>query len=709
MPRVAAILSASLIAVSAGLIAPALGPTAPSAGATTPTTVTDTFGFDNDTLQNFTVPADVTSLTLTVLGGQGGWGGADSSGSPPAGGYQGDVSGTVSVTPGQYLTIGVGAGADEPYHTGCTAGQDETSPADPADSAAGINPLSQYDGGMGGAPGFNGCSGYGGAGGAASVVEVGSSASSPTSVGTIVAGGGGGDGGSGQYSLVRGQIGLASYVPQSTPTPITYGIPAGCTTSCTSHNTIESPSPLPTFATQGQPGTAVFTMCGGDTNGNSADQFFNTGAPNNEAGCDGGGGAGGGGGAAGGAAGNDEFGSGSSDEWYGQGGSPGENDTGGFPGLTAVDSFYSDTDTGVPSGTGTFADPGAAFDGSVVITYATGVPAAPTSVAGSAGNGTVALQWSAPISAGAAPISDYVVQFSSNGGSTWTTDDTGSTATATTVSGLTNGTGYIFEVEAVNSVGDGPFSSPSGTLTPSGPPGAPTITSITPRDGALLVNFSAPSGNAPITGYVYQLDGTGPWFSSSATSSPLTIPGLADGTPYAVQIEAVSTSGTGAPSNSVVQTPVAVPGAPTISSVQVGAGAASIQFTPGSDGGSPITGYRYSTNGGGSWTSTSTTSPLVLTGLSNATSYSFELEAVNVSRRQRADRQHLRHPFGTGGAGYHGNRFAESDPGGHLRPPGDRGVADHRLRLVDRRRFPLVLRGRRRHPVPELGWIGRDL
>ena len=561
---------------------------------------------------------------------------------------------------------------------------------------------------MGGAPGFNGCSGYGGAGGAASVVEVGSSASSPTSVGTVVAGGGGGDGGSGQYSLVRGQIGLASYVPQSTPTPITYGIPAGCTTSCTSHNTIESPSPLPAFPTLGQAGTAVFTMCGGDTNGNSADQFFNTGAPNNEAGCDGGGGAGGGGGAAGGAAGNDEFGSGSSDEWYGQGGSPGENDTGGFPGLTAVDSFYSDADTGVPSGTGTFADPGAAFDGSVVITYATGIPAAPTSVAGSAGNGTVALQWAAPISAGAAPISDYIVQYSSNGGSTWTTDDTGSTTTSTTVSGLTNGTGYIFEVQAVNSIGDGPFSSPSGTLTPSGPPGAPTITSITPRDGALLVNFSAPSGSAPITGYVYQLDGTGPWFSSSATSSPLTIPGLTDGTPYSVQIEAVSTSGTGAPSNSVVQTPVAVRRAHH----QLGPGRRGHRVDP--------------VHSREQWWELDHRVPLQhqrrgqldldLDHQPPGPDRPVQRHVLRLrarggqrQRRQRADRQQLRHPFVPCGTGYQDDRLAESGPGGHLRPPGDRGVAHHRLRLVDRRRLPLVLGELRRYPVPELGWVGRDL
>ncbi|MGA2835658.1 MAG: putative Ig domain-containing protein [Acidimicrobiales bacterium] len=625
-------LVAVVLVASATLAVPALVGPVSSAGGTTPTTVTDTFGFDNDTLQGFTVPPNVTSLTITATGGQGGWGGADSSGNPPPGGYQGQVSGTIPVTPGDYLTIGVGAGADEPYYTGCTKGQDESSPADPYDAAAGINPLSQYDGGPGGAPGYNGCSGYGGAGGAATAVEVGASQSSPTSLGTIVAGGGGGDGGSGQFALVRGQIGLASYVPQGTPTPITYGIPAGCTTSCTSTPTIESPSPLPADPTQGQAGTAVFTMCGGDTTGSNADQFFNTGAPNNEAGCDGGGGAGGGGGAAGGSAGNVQFGSGSSDEWYGQGGSPGENSTGGFPGLNSIDAYYADEDTGKCTGTETFADPGAAFDGSVVITYSTGVPDAPTAVTGTVGNGDVALQWTAPSSAGADPISDYVIQYSSNGGSTWTTDDTGSTSTSATVSGLTDGTGYIFEVEAVNPVGDGPFSSPSGTLTPSGPPGAPTITSISPEDGALQVDFIAPATSTPITGYQYQLDGTGPWLASAATSSPLTISGLTDGTSYSVEIEATNDVGTGSPSNSSSQTPLAVPGAPTITSTQVGPGTASIAFTPGSDGGGTITGYRYSTDGGSTWTSTSSTSsPLSLSGLSAGTTYPFELEAVDVS------------------------------------------------------------------------------
>jgi titin len=602
------------------------------AWAASPTTVSETFGFNNDAAQSFTVPANVSSVTLTLTGGQGSQGGADSAGRPPAGGYQGVVSGTISVTPGEYLTIAVGAGADEPIDSVCTGGRDVSSPTDVYDAPGGENPIAAYAGGQGGAPGSSGCSGYGGGGGAATVVELGSSSSSPTDIGTIVAGGGGGAGGSGQYVLVKGQIGLASYVAPTTPSPITYNIPAGCVSSCTSTNTIQSPTPLPTPSTVGQAGIAVFTTCGGSTTGSNADQYFNTGAPNSEAGCDGGGGAGGGGGAAGGSAGQVQFGSGTSDEWYGQGGSPGENSTAGIAGLNSLYQYYSDADDGLPSGTDTFVDPGTADDGSVVLSYATGVPAAPTAVSGTAGNGDVALQWVAPSSAGAAPISDYIVEYSSNGGSTWQTYDTGSTATSASVPGLANATGYIFAVEAVNADGDGPFSSNTGTITPSGPPGAPTLTSLTPEDGALQANFTAPASTAPILNYLYQLNGSGPWIATGATTSPLTISGLSDGTTYSIELEAQNSVGTGAASNSLSGTPVALPGAPTITSVQTGAGAATIAYSPGSTGGSTITGYRYSLNGGSTWTTTASTSGSIsLTGLGNGDAFSFELEANNAS------------------------------------------------------------------------------
>ena len=76
-----AVASTSLLLLT-GIAVPVIGGLASPAAAAT--TVTQTFGFDSDTLQGFTVPADVTSLTITATGGQGGWGGADASGNPPA-------------------------------------------------------------------------------------------------------------------------------------------------------------------------------------------------------------------------------------------------------------------------------------------------------------------------------------------------------------------------------------------------------------------------------------------------------------------------------------------------------------------------------------------------------------------------------------------------------------------------------------------------
>jgi autotransporter-associated beta strand protein len=72
------------------------------------------------------------------------------------------------------------------------------------------------------------------------------------------------------------------------------------------------------------------------------------------------------------------------------------------------------------------------------------------------GGTTATLTWSPPKKTGFSPITDYVVQYSDNSGSTWTTYGDGvSTATSATVRGLASGTGYIFRVIAVNAAGNG--------------------------------------------------------------------------------------------------------------------------------------------------------------------------------------------------------------------------------------------------------------
>ena len=75
------------------------------------------------------------------------------------------------------------------------------------------------------------------------------------------------------------------------------------------------------------------------------------------------------------------------------------------------------------------------------------------------------------------------------------------------------------------------------------------------------------------------------------------------------------------------------PSAPTITSINIVGTSFTVNFTPPtSDGGSSITNYEYSTDGGSSWVTSSptlTTSPLSITGLTSGTNYVIKIRAVN--------------------------------------------------------------------------------
>ena len=124
----------------------------------------------------------------------------DAAGPSPAGGYQGVVTGTISVTPGQVLTIAVGQGGATGASSGTAAASRRTTPS--VQRLGGSNPLPGYQGGNGGVAGCQGSSGYGGAGAARTVVIIGGS--------TIVAGGAGGAGGSGQFAPTLGRVPYSS-------------------------------------------------------------------------------------------------------------------------------------------------------------------------------------------------------------------------------------------------------------------------------------------------------------------------------------------------------------------------------------------------------------------------------------------------------------------------------------------------------------------
>ena len=114
----------------------------------------------------------------------------------------------------------------------------------------------------------------------------------------------------------------------------------------------------------------------------------------------------------------------------------------------------------------------------------TSAPGAPGNLRTTPGDGRVTLAWTAPGSDGGAAIEKYRYRVSADGGSSWDPDwtdvpdgpDAGGSAadeTTFTVSGLSNGTEYVFQLRAVNSVGEGrrraPRARPCARRCPPGP------------------------------------------------------------------------------------------------------------------------------------------------------------------------------------------------------------------------------------------------
>ncbi|MFA5775491.1 MAG: fibronectin type III domain-containing protein, partial [Ilumatobacteraceae bacterium] len=277
------------------------------------------------------------------------------------------------------------------------------------------------------------------------------------------------------------------------------------------------------------------------------------------------------------------------------------------------------------------------------------VPDAPTSLSGTAGNAQVVLTWTAPGSNGGAAITDYLVEF--NDGNSWATfTDAVTATTGATVTGLANGTSYTFRVSAINSIGTGATAT-SSAVTPRTTPSAPTITAITPSNGSLSVAFTAGAdGGSALTSYKYSTDGGSTFRTRAAgtTTSPLVIStasvdgstALVNGTSYDIQIKAVNAAGDGTATATTAATPATTPSAPTITAITPSNGSLSVAFTAGATGGSAITSYKYSTDGGSTFRTRAagtTASPIVIstasvdgsTALVNGTSYDIQIKAVN--------------------------------------------------------------------------------
>lgn len=269
-----------------------------------------------------------------------------------------------------------------------------------------------------------------------------------------------------------------------------------------------------------------------------------------------------------------------------------------------------------------------------------GVGAGPATalIAGTPTTSAVSLSWSAP-SVGTPPFS-YQVQYRVSGTASWTNWGAAQTATSTTISSLTSGTRYDFQVVTSNTYGSSVSPTASVTIGATAP-GAPSGLVLSNATSTTIVLTWTPSqtGTQPISYQVqYSPAGAGSWSSGPATAgSSATITSLTPATSFDFRVVALNSGGSATSPTATASTTAAAtasPSAPT--AVSAGSPTSStilVGWTAPASGTAPfsyqvayrVTGTSPWTNFGSPVTSTSQT----VTGLVAQTSYDFQVTAVN--------------------------------------------------------------------------------
>lgn len=262
-----------------------------------------------------------------------------------------------------------------------------------------------------------------------------------------------------------------------------------------------------------------------------------------------------------------------------------------------------------------------------------GTPPAPSIISASSTPTGAIVRFTPPSSNGGAAITNYAYTVkNATGTERPVAVSPAITASPLSITGLTVGEKAVIKILAINSYGNGTLSSEVSVIP--GAPSAPTITSLTGVDSALIVKFTQPNSatEPPVTSYEYTIDAGVTYFKLATTTSPFRISDLINGKSYSVQLRAVNTVSSSSLSNVVSGSPTNLPSAPSITGVSTTDGLVSVYFTPpANDGGSAVLGYKYSSDGTSFTSAYGTTSPIIFEGLAVGLTYNLYIKAFNVS------------------------------------------------------------------------------
>ena len=254
----------------------------------------------------------------------------------------------------------------------------------------------------------------------------------------------------------------------------------------------------------------------------------------------------------------------------------------------------------------------------------TSAPSEVQNLAATAGSGQVLLTWDLPNSDGNSAITDYVVQFKV-GSSYVPFVDGVSTARSALVTGLTNGTTYLFRVAAKNAVGLSPFAV-AVSAVPADVPGESSGLAVSLSGTDAFIAWQAPisNGGSAITDYVvsYKLRTSPTWVvfdEGVSDQTGATVTGLDGVSDYDFMVQAQNVMGIGS----------------AVSTVDIHASVSDSAVTL--DWVAPLVGspvsyvVSYREVGAATWTNIDTQSTslaVTVAGLTNGTEYEFSVAAM---------------------------------------------------------------------------------
>ena len=283
-------------------------------------------------------------------------------------------------------------------------------------------------------------------------------------------------------------------------------------------------------------------------------------------------------------------------------------------------------------------------------------PAKPTGLTLTAGNETLTASWTAPTATGGSAITGYDVEWKT-ASQTWEEAATaGQSATAAAdatdheITGLTNDTEYTVRVRAVNSAGNGPWST-EASETPAVPASKNADLADLRVEGVTVAGFDKDTLSYEVvvvlpraslvtieTSTVNDQAGVGylPVFTDASVASPGYQVSVLHKTPTTYTITVTSADGSVTKAYAIEITRYTLPGAPR--RLDARASYRQVELSWNDPSNSDIDSYQYRVSGDGGntwdpdWTeiegSGASTTGLTLTDLDHRTEYRFEVRAV---------------------------------------------------------------------------------